>query len=203
MPKVKENSKTLAKAWVAPAFPFGGRMPTDVRVVISKGQKQRWLLGLLGLSMFGCSSADNEMAGGNLQAVNHTLSAINWFSVNGYRAHGGGGSSCCIIMPVKWRPGLKANIEWEIDPEPFAKIKRKETGYGFDEDAWAEHEAKFQRHSAIVDIPEWPDTQRCGLSVHFLTCNQIKVTSSCWSYFSNNYPIKEPMDMKEPAVCPK
>ncbi|NVL62448.1 DUF3304 domain-containing protein [Pseudomonas syringae pv. actinidiae] len=66
---------------------------------------------LLALMLLGCSSADNEMAGGNIQAVNHTLSAINWLSVNGYRAHGGGGSSCCIIMPIKWRPGLKANIE--------------------------------------------------------------------------------------------
>ncbi|EPM86517.1 hypothetical protein A260_16390 [Pseudomonas syringae pv. actinidiae ICMP 19068] len=158
---------------------------------------------LLALMLLGCSSADNEMAGGNIQAVNHTLSAINWLSVNGYRAHGGGGSSCCIIMPIKWRPGLKANIEWEVDPDPFAKIKKKTTSYGFDEKAWAEHESKFQRHSAIVDIPEWPETKRCGLTVHFLVCNQIKLTSSCWAPSSPHYPIKEPRQMKEPAVCPK
>ncbi|EPN01031.1 hypothetical protein A259_28144, partial [Pseudomonas syringae pv. actinidiae ICMP 19070] len=47
---------------------------------------------------------------------------INWMSVNGYRADGGGGASCCIIMPTTWRPGLKAQIEWEVDPEPFAKM---------------------------------------------------------------------------------
>ena len=113
-------------------------MKTIVKITM-----MRWLLGLLGLSMFGCSSADNEMAAGNIQAVNHTLNAINWLSVNGYRAHGGGGSSCCIVMPVKWRPGLKANIEWEVDPEPFAKIKRKSTGYGFDEEAWANIKPNF------------------------------------------------------------
>ena len=163
----------------------------------------RGLLCLLGLMLYGCSSADNEMAGGNLQAVNHTLHGINWMSVNGYRAHAGGGSSCCIIMPIKWRPGLKANVEWEVDPEPFAKIKKKTKGYGFDDEAWAEHEAKFQRHSATVDIPEWPDSKRCGLTVHFLVCNQIKLTSSCWASSSPNYPIKEPRQMKEPAVCPK
>jgi hypothetical protein len=118
-----------------------------------------WLCGLLGLTLFGCSTAENEMAGGNIEAVNHTLNAINWVSVNGYRADGGGGSSCCIIMPIKWRPGLKANIEWEFDPDRFAKIKRKTTGYGFDEDAWAKHEAKFQRFSTTVDIPEWPGTE--------------------------------------------
>jgi hypothetical protein len=100
------------------------------------------------------------------------------------------------------RPGLKAHIEWEVDPEPYEK-KRKESGYGFDEDAWAAHEAKFQRYNTVVDIPEWPEMKRCGLSVHFLVCNQVKVTSSCMSFNSPNYPIKEPLDMKEPVVCPK
>ena len=159
--------------------------------------------GVLVLMLLGCSSADNEMAGGNIQAVNHTLSAINWLSVNGYRADGGGGRSCCIIMPVKWRPGMKAHIEWEVDPDPFAKIKRATTGYGFDEKAWAEHDAKFQHHSATVDIPEWPGTESCDLKVHFLTCNKVAVTTTCWVPSSPNYPIKDPMEMKEPAVCPK
>jgi len=54
--------------------------------------KVRWLLGLFGLVLVGCSTADNEMVGGNIQAVNHTLSNINWLSVNGYRADGGGGA---------------------------------------------------------------------------------------------------------------
>ncbi|WP_083218048.1 DUF3304 domain-containing protein [Pseudomonas sp. 37 R 15] len=173
-------------------------MGLSIRKVLLQG-----LYGFFGLTLFGCSSADNEMAGGNLEAVNHTVHAINWMSVNGFRADGGGGSSCCIIMPIKWRPGLKANIEWEVDPDPFAKIKRKTTGFGFDEKAWAEHEAKFQRHSAIVDIPEWPGTESCGLKVHFLVCNQIKVTTSCWGYGSPNNPIKDPLGMKEPAACPQ
>ncbi|MBD8099459.1 DUF3304 domain-containing protein [Pseudomonas fluorescens] len=159
------------------------------------------LYGFLGLTLFGCSSADNEMAGGNIQAINHTLSAINWLSVNGYRAHGGGGSSCCIIMPIKWRPGLKANIEWEVDPDPFAPSPP----LGTDEfrSFMVKHKANYQRHSAIVDIPEWPDTKRCGLTVHFLVCNQIKLTSSCWAPSSPNYPIKDSMGMKEPAACPQ
>ncbi|MDU8529962.1 DUF3304 domain-containing protein [Pseudomonas syringae pv. actinidifoliorum] len=159
------------------------------------------LCGLLALMLLGCSSADNEMAGGNIQAVNHTLSGINWLSVNGYRAHGGGGSSCCIIMPIKWRPGLKANIEWEVDPDPFAKLPP--LGTKEFKAAMAKAESSFQRHRATVDIPEWPETKRCGLTVHFLVCNQIKLTSSCWAPSSPNYPIKEPKQMKEPAVCPK
>ena len=161
----------------------------------------RWLCGLLGLTLFGCSTAENEMAGGNIQAVNHTLKGINWVSVNGYRADGGGGRSCCIIMPTKWRPGLKANIEWEVDPDRFAKMPSV-TSIEFRE-AYAKHSANYQHYSTIVDIPEWSGTESCDLKVHFLTCNQIKVTTSCWSPSSSNYPIKEPMAMKEPAVCLK
>ena len=156
---------------------------------------------LLALMLLGCSSADNEMAGGNIQAVNHTLSAINWLSVNGYRAHGGGGSSCCIILPIKWQPGLKAHIEWEVDPDPFASSPP----LGTDEFRafMVKHKANYQHQSTTVDIPEWQGTDSCGLKVHFLTCNKIKVTTSCWGYGSPNNPIKEPRQMKEPAVCPK
>ena len=161
----------------------------------------RGLLCLLGLMLYGCSSADNEMAGGNLQAVNHTLHAINWMSVNGYRAHAGGGSSCCIIMPIKWRPGLKANVEWEVDPDPSAKMPSV-TSDEFIE-VYARHAANYQRHSATVDIPEWPGTESCDLKVHFLTCNQVRVTTACAVYGQPNYPIKQPLEMKEPAVCPK
>ncbi|WP_044422966.1 DUF3304 domain-containing protein [Pseudomonas syringae group genomosp. 3] len=162
---------------------------------------QQGLFILLGSALFGCSSADNEMAGGNLQAVNHTVHGINWMSVNGYRADGGGGASCCIIMPTKWRPGLKARIEWEVDPEPNAKMPSV-TSKEFRE-VYVRHAANYQRHSTTVDIPEWRGTESCGLEVHFLVCNKIKVTTACWGYGSPHNPIKEPLHMKEPAVCPK
>ncbi|EGD5077121.1 DUF3304 domain-containing protein, partial [Escherichia coli] len=50
-------------------------------------------------------------------------------------------------------------------------------------------------------IPEY-GAERCGLTVHFLPCNQIKVTTVCEGYGTPNYPIKEPREMKEPATCP-
>jgi hypothetical protein len=106
-------------------------------------------------------------------------------------------------MPTKWRPGLMAYIEWEVDPNRFAKIKRRARGFGFDDEAWAAHEAKFQRHNATIEIPEWPGTQSCDLKVHFLTCNQVKVTTACAVYGQPNYPINDPLEAKEPVVCPK
>lgn len=162
------------------------------------------LVGLFCFALVGCSVASNEMAAGNISDINHVEgTAINWFSVNGYRASGGGGFQCCIVLPIRWRPGLIVNVEWEVDPNANAKIKRKTKGYGFDDAAWAEHESKFKVNRTSVEIPEWPGTKSCSLKVHFLPCQQVKVTTSCWAFTSPNYPIKEPDHMKEPAVCPK
>ena len=162
------------------------------------------LCGLLALTLLGCTFAENKMAAGNIAAINHVEgTAINWFSVNGYRAHGGGGSSCCIIMPVKWRPGLKVDVEWEVDPDRFAKIKRKTIGFGFDEEAWASHKANFRQYRVTVDVPEWPEKKSCDLKVHFLTCNRVAVTTACAIYGRPDYPIREPRRAKEPAVCLK
>ena len=155
----------------------------------------------VGLTMFGCSANSPEMVAGNIQAINHTTGAINWFSVNGYRAHGGGGRSCCIIMPAVWRPGLKAVIEWEVDPNPTAKMPSV-TSIEFRQ-AYERHAKNYTRNSTVVDIPEWPGIERCALKVHFLVCKQVKVTNSCWAPSSPNYPIKEPEDVQEPAVCEK
>ncbi|PWU29756.1 hypothetical protein DK254_12820 [Pseudomonas sp. RW407] len=162
------------------------------------------VVSVLGLALAGCSTADSEMAAGSISDVNHMEgTAINWFSVNGYRASGGGGEQCCIILPTKWRPGLIANIEWEMDPDPYAYSKWPRLGSERYRIAQEKHAAKYQRHRASVEIPEWPGTESCGLKVHFLPCNQVKVTTSCWGYGSPNNPIKEARNLKEPAVCPK
>ena len=187
------NGISIDNAWALPLFSV-----TRVTTLLVRS-----LLGLLGLALVGCSSADNEMAGGNIQAINHTLSAINWLSVNGYRADGGGGRSCCIIMPVKWRPGMKAHIEWEVDLDPFAYSKWPPLGTNGYRAAQAKHKANYQRRSATVDIPEWLGAESCDFKVHFLVCNKIAVTTACWVPSSPKYPIKDPMEMKEPAVCPK
>jgi hypothetical protein len=166
-----------------------------------KENMTRWLWGVFGFALVGCSTAGNEMAGGNIQAVNHTLSNINWLSVNGYRADGGGGRSCCIIMPIKWRAGLKANIEWEVDPDPFAESPP--LGTNEFRDFMRLHKAKYKHYRTTVDIPEWSGTKSCDLKVHFLTCNRVKVTTSCWAPSSPSYPIKEPMEMEGASGCPK
>ncbi|MBO0494743.1 DUF3304 domain-containing protein [Pseudomonas sp. Marseille-Q1929] len=158
--------------------------------------------GLATLMLLGCVFAENKMVAGNIAAINHVEgTAINWFSVNGYRAHGGGGSSCCIIMPVKWRPGLEVDIEWEVDPNSDATTPP----LGTDEFKafMVKHKSNYRRYSVAVDVPEWPERKLCSLNVHFLTCKRVEVTTSCSTYGQPDYPVKEPRHAKEPAVCAK
>ncbi|MGU9855649.1 DUF3304 domain-containing protein [Pseudomonas sp. LF245] len=154
--------------------------------------------------LLGCAFNENKMVAGNIAAINHVEgTAVNWFSVNGYRAHGGGGSSCCIIMPVKWRPGLKVDVEWEVDLDPYAYSKWPPLGSDGYMAEQVKHKAKYRHYSATVDVPEWPETKSCSLNVHFLTCKRVEVTTSCSTYGQPDYPVKEPRHAKEPAVCAK
>jgi len=164
----------------------------------------KWIIFALSvLVISGCSRAGGEdYTAGDLRAKNHVVGqSINWFKVNGYYAPGLGGGYCCVMLPGKWRPGLKAHVEWEVDPKTASKFPGYKDRVKFNK--WKkELESSFQKHSAVVDIPEYGE-ERCGITVHFLPCNQIKVTTICDGYGTPNYPIKEPLDMKEPAHCPK
>ncbi|QLK63214.1 DUF3304 domain-containing protein [Enterobacteriaceae bacterium Kacie_13] len=159
------------------------------------------LILAVAMLLSGCSHAsDDGYTAGDLRGFNHMAdSGVNSFSVNGY----GGtltGNSCCIMLPNEWTPGLKAHIEWEVDPHTAPLPP----GYE-DWDNYLIWEKKlkssFQQHSTIVDIPQY-GKERCGLTVHFLPCDQVKVTTVCSGYGTPNYPIKEPLNMKEPASCP-
>jgi hypothetical protein len=169
--------------------------------------RQRWAVGGLLLLLAGCSPGTPKYLAGDLNGVNHTSAAINRFSVNGYGGRnispfGYGGGVCCAMLPSQWSPGLKLKVEWETDPNPYEKIKRKPDGFNFDEAALAKHEANYGRHTAIVELPPYED-RLCSLEVHFLPCHQIKLSTSCWAYPSPNSPIKEPLNLQEPATCPK
>ncbi len=157
--------------------------------------------------LFGCSPDEkssqpqkNEYLAGNLSGFNHIKGTnINWFTVNGY---GGrvGGFTCCIVQPEKWHPNLTAEVEWELDPDPYPKnIPTFDSG-NFPEFA-KKHEANYRQYKTTVNIPEYTET--CGLTVHFLPCQQVKVTTSCYSKSHPDYPIKDAFDQEEPASCQK
>ncbi|EMR7680408.1 DUF3304 domain-containing protein [Yersinia enterocolitica] len=146
--------------------------------------------------------------GGTIEAINHTHWAINNFSVDGQSGidiigpYQGGGGGCCYGVSGAWRPGMTVRVDWEsgvgeMDGFPgFAdRVKYK---------AWKkEINAQKRQHSKVVPVPDYTGQKTCGITVHFMPCDEVKVTTSCYTYNSPNHPIKEPLKMSEPKDCPK
>ncbi|MEI2606333.1 DUF3304 domain-containing protein [Erwinia aphidicola] len=166
------------------------------------------LAGLLLLS--GCSQpvAQARGGGGTIDAINHTHWAINHFSVDGQSGidiigpYQGGGGGCCYSVPTQWKPGTTVRIDWESGEAStegfpgFANSKKYRE--------WRDKLKENNRqHSKSVPLPDYNGQDTCGITVHFLPCDEVKVTTSCYTYGSPAYPIKEPIRMKEPKVCPK
>ena len=167
------------------------------------------LLLMSALLLSGCdlpaAPVPESWSGGDLRGVNHTRFEIPQFSVNGspgpnIGSFGEGGGACCISLPDKWRPGLKADVEWVVSTstQVFPGYADREKFKAWKKD-YMEGKVK---HRTIVDIPDY-GSEKCGLTVHFLPCNQIKVTASCWGSNRPEHPVKEPRRMEEPAVCPE
>ncbi|EPN03224.1 DUF3304 domain-containing protein [Pseudomonas syringae] len=143
-----------------------------------------------------------------LEAINHTHWAINRFSVDGRSGldiigpYQGGGGGCCYIAPSRWKPGMTVRVDWE-------------TGVAYSDDfpgfadrpkyfAWKQKvNAQKRQHSKTLPVPDYNGQKVCGLTVHFLPCDELQVTTSCHAYGSPQYPIKTPLHLPEPQSCPK
>jgi len=184
-------------------------------------------LGVILLS--GCNQPEeNESAGrgggGSIKAVNHTKWAINHFSVNGQSGIDiigpwqGGGGGCCYGAPAKWMPGMTVKVDWEAGvafasdipeiPEPKrpdARASHQEWQVYYDkkQEWFKKIKALSEFHSRTVRVPDYTGQDTCGITVHFLPCDQVKVTTNCYAYGSPEYPIKEPLKMEASEICPK
>ena len=163
---------------------------------------------LTGCSQPGAKAQPRSGGGGTIEAINHTKWAINHFSVDGQSGidiigpYQGGGGGCCYGVPSQWRPDMKVRVDWE-------------TGVGFAMDfpgyenekeflAWAKKiKSQNKQHSKLVPVPDYTGQETCGITVHFMPCDEVKVTTSCTDYGYPDYPVKEPIKMPEPKVCPK
>ncbi|WP_425317780.1 DUF3304 domain-containing protein [Pseudomonas nitroreducens] len=161
------------------------------------------------LTAGGCASAPTpaQASGGTIDAVNHTHWAINRFSVNGQNAVDiigpyQGGGACCFAAPAQWMPGMTVRVDWETGvggSKGFPGFADREKYY-----AWLDKmEAQKRQHSQVVPVPDYTGQEACGITVHFLPCDQLKVTTSCQTYGNPGYPIKEPLKLPEPKSCPK
>jgi len=143
-----------------------------------------------------------------IEAINHTHWAINRFSVDGRSgldiigAYQGGGGGCCYIAPQRWKPGMTVRVDWETGVAGskgfpgFADEARYE--------AWAlKMRAQKRQHTKLVPIPDYTGQKVCGITVHFLPCDELQVTTSCYAYGSPEYPIKTALHLPEPQSCPQ
>ena len=166
----------------------------------------RWyLLPLIASALLtGCSAGESAMLPAPVEGYNHTSAAINHFTVNGAGGpnigphQGGGKQVCCGALPRHWRPGLRAIVEWEKDPDPFGPVKRDRHGQ-LDPEDYKRHAANYTRHSATVEIA--PYRTPGDLIVHFLPCDQIRVASAEVTPGYPGYPYNYPLNMEEPKVC--
>jgi len=165
-----------------------------------------WLL--TGCGQPSVAQSQSSGGGGTIEAINHTHWAINHFSVDRQSGidivgpYQGGGGGCCYGVPAQWRPVMTVRIDWETgvgdtDGSPgFADTKKYR--------AWAKKmKAQNRQLSKTVPVPDYNGQKTCGITVHFLPCDEIKVTTSCYTYGSPAYPIKEPIRMPVPKSCPR
>ncbi|KOY60240.1 hypothetical protein AM629_20450 [Photorhabdus heterorhabditis] len=169
-----------------------------------KKHRAKW--AVLCLLLAACSQFPAQA--GVIIAINHTKWAINRFSVDDNPGidiigpYQGGGGGCCYRAPEKWKPGMTVKVDWETgvgEMDGFPGFADREKYH-----AWKNKiDAQKRQHSQVVPVPDYTGQRTCGITVHFLPCDQVKVTTSCATYNSPNYPIKEPLVMEEPKVCPK
>lgn len=159
-------------------------------------------LSLLGLS--GCHTRP-EMVSTPVTGFNHTSASIIKFTVNGAGGHnisafqGGGSQVCCSMLPAQWSSGLRAVVEWDKDPNPDKFVKRDKYGQ-IDKDVYKKYAVNVSHHKATVEIPQY-GSEFCALQVHFLACDQVRVSTTCLTPKHPDYPDKAYFQIKEAATC--
>ncbi|MBI6927256.1 DUF3304 domain-containing protein [Pseudomonas putida] len=143
----------------------------------------------------------------SIYGVNHTHWAINRFSVDGRSAvdvigpYQGGGGGCCYGAPTRWYPGLTVRVDWETgvgSSKGFPGFADRDKYLAWRDDI----RARKRQHSKVVPVPDYSGQKVCGITVHFLPCDEIQVTTSCYAYGSPEYPINTPLQLPEPQSCP-
>ena len=149
-----------------------------------------------------------ELWAGGIYGINHTHWAINHFSVEGRPAidiigpYQGGGGGWGYSAPKHWTPGMTVRVDWETGEGSTKGFP----GFGDSPEffAWEKmiNDSKRQL-TKQVPVPDYTGQKTCGLTVHFLPCDDLQVTTSCYAYGQPEYPIKTPLRLPEPTSCPQ
>ena len=124
----------------------------------------------------------------NLTAYNHTEHGVGSYIVTlddgssaeaGYLGpgEGGGGKTCCLSIPLVWKPGMKATIVMDT-----VKGDRR------------------IRVEKIVSIPQYTSSDASIFVVHFLHDGSYKVFVTKYSLGHRKYPLSGKEAELEPGV---
>ena len=161
----------------------------------------RWLLQslcLCGLLLLGACEAKppkEETYPASMAGANYTREGIQefyvdgaWGGVIGSYSGGGVGGVCCVTLPMKWRPGLDAEVEWRIGH--FQKDGRFMTA---EEKAAMPIDELIEKYWTVRHlkrrVPIEPYKPEGGsMQVIFLPNDEVKIYVSNWAPYSPNHP---------------
>lgn len=136
----------------------------------------------MAIALLACSDSNGKpadnMATASISGYNHTGEYIHQFYIddawggNVFAYTGGGSFVCCLIYPLRWRPGLQAKVRW--------------TTSSSDPDATGE-DIVGKWHEAVVPIEKY-DKTGTTLNVHFLPQGKIRLVVSDMSANHPDYP---------------
>ena len=142
---------------------------------LARRQKLGLLVAGACMLLAGCS---DEMVPASVEGYNHMSDwGIASFTVDGAGGPnitpeaGGGKSSCCASIPVRWRPGMKVKVQWSYSttqggPRPPPP------------------------QEALVEIPEY--SSRAGsIQAHFYPNHTVKVVVTTYGIEHPRYPMSE------------
>lgn len=149
---------------------------------------------LASLLLAGC--LDEEKVGLSYHAYNHMDKSIVSIAINGKGgildaiAHGEGGGVCCVVLPKKWRPGLVATIQWQLDGEWL----KDEQGNEVIRDGktvlvpgpWKER---------TVEVPKY-GPEMGTFFIHFFPNEEVKVLVNLYGATSTQHPLPHPSGVK-------
>jgi hypothetical protein len=136
-----------------------------------------------------CSEDTSPLQAG-VTGYNHTEKSIGYYTVSsgdgkgggievGFldAGAGGGGLTCCVLVPRVWPPGMTVKVTWE---------------------SWTKKTP--QTLTRVVPVPKYDAKTAGSLNVHFLYNGEVKVFITKYSLGHRDYPLKGKEAEMKPGV---
>ena len=155
-------------------------------------------------AMLASCGADDKTAV-SYTAYNETDRSIISIIINGEGgilhapAHDGGGEMCCVVIPNRWKPGLKATIKWQESGD----FQRDEHGEIVRIDG-VPIVIERPYKETTVEIPKY-DERLGRFNVHFLPGGEVRAVVNLYGPRHPDYPLRgiiKPLTASASATAP-